>query len=79
MKITDYKILVAPEIEGLEAEVKTFILEGWEVYGPMLFHGRRLDFCQPMVKKFDPHEGQVWVKVPGERGAWLPREVAAST
>jgi hypothetical protein len=25
---------------------------------------------QAMVKKFDPHAGEVWVKVPGLPGRW---------
>lgn len=74
MKITNYKIVVAKKVEDFEAEVMKFSREGWEVYGTMQFHSRCAEFWQPMVKKFDPHEGKVWVKVLGKPGAWLVPE-----
>jgi hypothetical protein len=30
-----------------------------------------VQFWQAMVKKFDPHAGEVWLKDPGRLGQWV--------
>jgi hypothetical protein len=70
MKITDYKIVVAERVEDLREDVNASCGEGWEVYGGPMLLQKPLTMMQAMVKKFDPHAGEVWVQAPGVRGRW---------
>lgn len=71
MKTTDYKILMAESVEALRSEVLAGTAEGWEVYGGPMLLQKPVRFLQCLVKKFDPHEGKVWVKEPGIPGQWV--------
>jgi hypothetical protein len=70
MKITDYTMAAAASAEALRQEVLTKSAEGWEVYGGPLLLQKPVQFWQAMVKKFDPHAGEVWVQPPGLKGRW---------
>lgn len=70
MKIMDYKLLVAQTAEDLRQDVLALAREGWEVHGPPQLRQVPFEMWQAMVKKFDLHEGQVWVKEPGFPGRW---------
>lgn len=76
MKITDYKIVVAQSTDDLQADVKASIGEGWELTGSLVYCEKLHELLQPMMKRFDPHPGQEWVKVPGKAGVWLDPEAA---
>lgn len=46
--ITNYRILSSPNPQVLAKDVRTFIAQGWQPYGPMVASGGVL--LQPMVQ-----------------------------
>jgi hypothetical protein len=70
MKITDYTLVVAESADEMRLAVMAKVADGWEVHGGPLLLQKPVKFWQAMVKKFDPHEGQVWIKEPGFPGRW---------
>jgi hypothetical protein len=68
MKVTDYRIMQADTRVGLVKLVKEGLAEGWEILGVPQREGE--SWWHAMVKKFDSHEGRVWVKEPGFPGRW---------
>jgi hypothetical protein len=77
MKITDYRIVNAQTRSDLVREVKAGIYDGWEILGVPQRGSDPEFWWQAMVKRFDPHEGKVWVKLEGKRGQWMDPESAA--
>jgi hypothetical protein len=70
MEITDYDIIEGGEREELVRRVKAAALQGWEILGiPQRAAGGDY-WWQGMAKKFNPHEGEVWVKQRGFPGRW---------
>lgn len=77
MKIVDYEIVNGTDRQDLVKMVRKGIAEGWEILGtPQLCLGGDY-WWQAMVKRFDPHEGKVWLKLEGKRGQWVDPETAA--
>jgi hypothetical protein len=79
MKITDYEIIEGTDRQDLVKRVKAAAVAGWETFGqPQLVAGGDIGriWWQAMVKKFDPHAGEVWVKEPGQPGCWEKIEPA---
>lgn len=70
MKITDYMIVSGEAPADLRAEVLARVAEGWEISGGPMLLQKPVRLFQPMVKKFDPHAGSVWVKEQGKPGRW---------
>ena len=72
MKIEDYAVIVAGPAEDLRLAVLAKVKEGWDVFGaPGVISGPvGSEFFQGMVWKYDPHPGEVWVKLPGFQGYW---------
>lgn len=70
MKITDYEIIEGTDRQDLVKRVKAAVLAGWEIIGPPQLAAGGDYWWQAMAKKFDPHEGQVWIKEPGSPGRW---------
>jgi len=70
MKVTDYMVVTAGTTASLRLEILTMIGDGWEIYGGPMLLQKPVEFSQAMVKKFDPHAGEVWVKEPGLAGRW---------
>jgi hypothetical protein len=72
MKIEDYAVIVAGPVEDLVGAVKLKVKEGWELCGPLVVvsTGQGTELYQVLVKKFDPHAGEAWVKQPGFPGRW---------
>jgi hypothetical protein len=70
MKVTDYMIVTAASAEALRLEVLARAVDGWEVYGGPMLLQKPVQLFQAMVKKFDSHAGEVWVKAPGLPGRW---------
>lgn len=70
MKITDYEIVEGVDRQDLVKRVKVLAVGGWEIIGPPQLAAGGDYWWQAMAKKFDPHEGQVWVKEPGCLGRW---------
>lgn len=70
MKITDYDIIEGADRVDLVKRVKAATVAGWEILGtPQLAVGGDY-WWQGMAKKFDPHEGEEWIKEPGFAGRW---------
>jgi hypothetical protein len=70
MKITDYMIATAGSADGLRVEVLARAVDGWEVYGGPMLLQKPVQFSQALVKKFDLHAGEVWIKAFGLPGRW---------
>lgn len=77
MKITDYIIVTGEGPGDLRAEVLARVAEGWEISGGLQLLQKPVRLYQPMVKKFDPRAGMVWVKEPGQQGVWVKASLAA--
>lgn len=77
MKVTDYMIVEGISRSDLVERVRNAIGSDWEILGvPQLAVGG--DFWwQAMVRKFDPHAGKVFVRIPGKQGHWMDPEEAA--
>ena len=71
MKITDYAVIVAATTDELRLAVMAKGKEGWEVYGGPMLLQKPVTMMQAMVRKFDVHADEVWVKEPGQRGRWV--------
>jgi hypothetical protein len=70
MKITDYLIVTGEGPGDLRAEVLARVAEGWEISGGVQLLQKPVRLFQPMVKKLDPHAGEVFVREPGKQGHW---------